>query len=63
MQLLTVVASILFSARGQMLREDGPSKQFQRSAAFYGINFMRASQLRTFDAYWSQIIAVTLPSV
>ena len=46
-----------------MLRDDGPSEEFQRSAAFYGINFIRAGQLRTFDAYWSQIIAVSLPSV
>ena len=63
MLLLTVVTSIFLTVSGQMLRGDGPSEEFQRSAAFYGINYMRAGQMRTFDAYWFQIIAVSLLSV
>lgn len=61
--MLRAVYFIIFvsCAYGQLMRDDGPSEQFQKSAAFYGLQVQRTGQLRTFDAIWNQLIVIQLP--
>ena len=57
------MASLLFVAiSAQLMRDEGPTEEYQQKSAFYGVQYTKFGQLRTFDAAWNQILIINLPT-
>ena len=60
---LAIIVSLHFIAiSAQLMRDEGPTEEYQQKSAFYGIQYTKFGQLRTFDAAWNQILIINLPT-
>ena len=60
---LAIIASLLFvTISAQLMRDEGPTEEYQQKSAFYGVQYTKFGQLRTFDAAWNQILIINLPT-